>query len=713
MITQRNTINILPAILFLILSAFTPLNAQWAKAYVGSESDYAEFIQQTSDGGYIVAGNTRSFGAGNSDYLLLKLSPTGDIEWQKTFGGNQDDYVRSIQQTEDGGYIVAGDTYSFGAGSGDFWILKLFSNGDIEWQKTFEGGDSDKANSIQQTTDGGYIVGGHHYSWDWISGHEDVYCRILKLSPTGDIEWQKFYGGDDWDWPPSILQTSDGGYIAAGNTCSFSLYDKCWILKLSPTGDIEWQKFYGGEEDSTTSVNSIQQTTDGGYIVAGKIYLIGAGHYCIWILKLSSSGNVEWQKTFGGGDSDKANSIQQTTEGGYIVAAFTGSFVSGQYHIWILKLSPSGDIEWQKAYGGGKWDQANSIQQTTEGGFIVTGYTCSISVSRELLVLKLSSAGGFDPSCDIIATSNTEVSSSPVSPTDTFITLYDTDIMTSDTSIFPQDSEATIILPCKVTKYTFTISADAGGTTSPYPDTYECYSGLEVSIEAMPYNGYAFSGWTGDVPSWDENNNPIIIMIDSDKSITANFIRQYTLTISAETGGTTNPTPGSHTYDSGTQASVTAAPNSGYQFSGWSGDVSGTDNPVTIIMDSDKSITANFTFTGDVVRDGEGDESGGKSGCFIASAVYSSPLHPHVKILREFKNKYLLTNNIGRKLVNVYYKYSPPVADPISKNKALKIVVRIHLLPLTGLCFLMVYLGPLFTGFIFLLPLFFFIFYRK
>lgn len=265
-----------------------------------------------------------------------------------------------------------------------------------------------------------------------------------------------------------------------------------------------------------------------------------------------------------------------------------------------------------------------------------------------------------------------------------------------------------------IVQNTLTIAAGTGGTTDPAPGTHNYDEGTDVPITATPDTNNRFSGWTGDVPSGHENDNPITITMDSDKSITANFSPiPCTLTIAAGTGGTTNPEPGSHIYDYGTQASVTAVPSSGYQFSGWSGDASGTATTITITMDSDKSITANFS----AVSTGDGDGDGKKSGCFIATATYGSPFHPYVKILRDFRDKYLMPGKLGRKLVELYYKYSPYFADLIVKNKVLKVVVRINLLPLVVLGYAMVYFGPIITAvifvFIFILPIFLILFVRK
>ncbi len=366
----------------------------WQKTFGGWYDDAAYSIKQTTDGGYIVAGWTYSFGSGGKDVYILKLNSKGDLEWQKTFGGKDFDEANSIQQTIDGGYIVAGWTESFGSGGDDVYILKLNSKGQLEWQKTFGGKDFDVAKSIQQTTDGGYIVAGWTYSFG--SGSQDAY--ILKLNEKGEVEWQKTFGGKYGDVANSIQQTTDGGYIVAGWTSSFgSGGSDVYILKLDSKGDLEWQKTFGGWYDD--AAYSIKQTTDGGYIVAGWTKSSGSGWqdaYSGWqdvyILKLNSKGEVEWQKTFGGENSDEAKSIQQTTDGGYIVAGWTYSFGSGGDDVYILKLNSKGQLEWQKTFGGKDFDVAKSIQQTTDGGYIVAGWTYSFgSGGDDVYILKLNS----------------------------------------------------------------------------------------------------------------------------------------------------------------------------------------------------------------------------------------------------------------------------------------------------------------------------------
>ena len=409
---------------------------QWAKIYGygrpagGDEIAYS--IQQTSDGGYIVAGYTKSFGAGSADAWVLKLDASGNVAWQKTYGGTNYDYAYSIQQTSDGGYIVAGWTCSFGGGDCDAWVLKLDANGNVQWQKTYGGSDDDEAYSIQQTLDGGYIVAGYTKSFG--AGYHDVW--VLKLDSNGNIQWQKTYGGKGIDYANSIQQTLDGGYIVAGYTRSFGLGGDVWVLKLDANGNVQWQKHYGG--DWYDYASSIQQTSDGGYIVAGWTQSFGSvGRDDVWVLKLDKDGNIQWQKTYSNPDVDYANSIQQTSDGGYIVAGWTESSLLN-YDVWVLKLDANGNIQWQKTYGGSGKDDANSIQQTSDGGYIVAGWTRSFGSvgSNDVWVLKLDSNGNI-PGCSVEGSSNATVKTTNVSG-------VDSSAVVTNTSVTPGTSNAVV-----------------------------------------------------------------------------------------------------------------------------------------------------------------------------------------------------------------------------------------------------------------------------
>jgi hypothetical protein len=262
-------------------------NVIWAKTYGGASFDWATSVQQTSDGGYIVAGATWSFGAGNGDIFLIKTDANGNLQWAKTYGGTFGEYARSVQQTSDGGYIVAGNTSSFGAGAVDIFLIKTDANGNMQWAKTYGGIYTDSATSVQQTSDGGYIVAGA--TWSFGAGNGDFF--LIKTDANGNIIWAKTYGGTSYDLATSVQQTSDGGYIVAGSTESFGAGSRdIFLIKTDANGNVIWAKTYGGTNlDSATSV---QQTSGGGYIVAGFTESFGAGGRDIFLIKTDANGSI-------------------------------------------------------------------------------------------------------------------------------------------------------------------------------------------------------------------------------------------------------------------------------------------------------------------------------------------------------------------------------------------------------------------------------------
>jgi len=372
---------VLTVLVFSGTSAFAGV-ITWDKTFGGSDGDDAESIIQTSDGGYIVAGDTESKGAGGKDAWVIKLDKYGNKKWDKTFGGKDFDGANSITQTSDGGYIVAGDTNSKGAGEYDAWVIKLDKNGNTEWDKTFGGSSYDEAESIIQTSDGGYIVAG--FTGSKGAGSWDTW--VIKLDKNGNKEWDKTFGGSDSDGANSIAQTSDGGYIVAGWTG-----DDVWVIKLDKNGNKEWDKTFGGSDKD--EAYSIVQTSDGGYIVAGYTDSKG-GDDDAWVIKLDKNGNEEWDKTFGGNFLDDANSIAQTSDGGYIVAGYTRSKGAGGDDAWVIKLDKNGNKKWDKTFGGSDWDKANSVIQTSDGGYIVAGDTESKGAGGDdAWVIKLDKNG--------------------------------------------------------------------------------------------------------------------------------------------------------------------------------------------------------------------------------------------------------------------------------------------------------------------------------
>ena len=351
-----------------LFTQYAYAQVRFAKTYGGTDSDEYNRVQRTSDGGYIVTGRTSSFGAGWSDIFLIKTDAYGNLQWAKTYGGSSWEYASSAQQTSDGGYIVAGYTNSFGAGNSDLFLIKVNSSGNIIWVKTYGGINDDNASSVQQTSDGGYIVAGSTYSFG--AGDRDFF--LIKVNSSGNIIWAKTYGGTSGEWANSAQQTSDGGYIVVGLTWSFGASGgDIFLVKTDANGNVQWAKTYGGA--GWDQPYSVQQTSDGGYILTGETTSFGAGNRDFFLIKTDANGNVQWAKTYGGTNWDQAFSVQQTSDGGYIVAGGTWSFGAGGYDFLLIKTDANGNVQWAKTYGTANNDIAWSVQQTSDGGYIVAG----------------------------------------------------------------------------------------------------------------------------------------------------------------------------------------------------------------------------------------------------------------------------------------------------------------------------------------------------
>jgi len=359
--------------LFLVSTAIAdPGDTLWTRRYGGIEFEFGYSVDQTTDGGYFIAGWTNSFGADLNDVYLVKTDANGDTLWTRFYGGSDMDHGYSGQQTTDGGYIIAGKTECFGAGGFDVWLLKTDANGDTLWTRTYGGSNNDLGESVQQTTDGGYIIAGRTDSFGATWG--DFY--VVKTDANGDTLWTRTYGGGSEDWAYSVQQTTDGGYIIAGKTSSFGAgsYD-VYLVKTEANGNTLWTRTYGGS--GWDQAFSVQQTSDGGYIIAGDTDSWGAGWGDMYLVKTDANGNALWTSFYGGSDMEHAFSVQQTTDGGYISVGYTWSFGAGWSDVYLWKTDASGNTLWTRTYGGHLDDYGRSVQQTSDGGYIIAGDTKS------------------------------------------------------------------------------------------------------------------------------------------------------------------------------------------------------------------------------------------------------------------------------------------------------------------------------------------------
>lgn len=380
----------------------------------GNKDDYFASMDITRDTGLIAVGYSYSgisaqkteplhnAKSATTDYWVVKMDQQGRVEWDRSIGGDSYDVPTCVHQTADGGYIIcgysrsgiSGDKTEASRGQNDYWIVKLNSTGAIEWDKTLGGEADEWPQNIIQTNDGGYMISGHSYSG--ISGDKTEANRgigddfwFVKLDGSGNLVWQKTIGGDNYDETPSIQQTTDNGFIVCGSSYSGVSGEKTdtskgfldyWLLKLDETGNIQWQKTIGGS--GYDAVNSLKQTFDGGYIlcgtsdspVSGDKTGIRRGKNDYWIVKLDNSGNIQWNRTCGGNEQESANYIIQTRDSGYVIAGTSYSGISGekteasrgQSDVWIIKLSKNGFVVWDKTIGGDKVEYEAYATQVNE-----------------------------------------------------------------------------------------------------------------------------------------------------------------------------------------------------------------------------------------------------------------------------------------------------------------------------------------------------------
>ena len=307
---------------------------EWSKTFGGSGDDYGYSVQQTGDGGFIVVGGTYSSGAGKSDAYLIKTNASGNEQWNKTFGDSGDDVAVSVQQTSDGGFVIAGSTTSSGAGGADVYLIKTNASGNKQWSKTFGGSGDDKGWSVQQTGDGGFVIAGSTASSG--AGGVDVY--LIRTNASGNEQWSKKFGGSGYDSGDSVRQTGDGGFVIAGETTSSGAgKSDVYLIKTDASGNERWNKTFGGSGDDLGY--SVRQTSDGGFVIAGWTASSGAGGVDVYLVKTDASGNEQWSKMFGGSGDDYGYSVQQTSDGGFVIAGYTKSSGAGGNDVYLVKIS--------------------------------------------------------------------------------------------------------------------------------------------------------------------------------------------------------------------------------------------------------------------------------------------------------------------------------------------------------------------------------------
>ncbi|PKM76685.1 MAG: hypothetical protein CVU90_11395 [Firmicutes bacterium HGW-Firmicutes-15] len=367
---------------------------EWARIFGGPSRDWNYDIQATSDGGYALLGCTESYGAGNSDIYLIKVDRNGKEEWEKTFGGKYDDAGASLQKSKDGGYLIAGGFNAIFShigvkafiNGGDTCLIKLDSNIKPMEEHLFLGSGGNWGNSLQPTSDSNFLIAGWKYADRTMESFSDVY--LVKTDILGNRLWEKTFGGNKDDFAYSLQCTTDAGSIVCGQTDSdISLSVDAYLLKVDIDGNKMWDKIIGGS--GYDRGDSVQQTSNGGYIMAGSTNSYGAGGLDFYLVKTDANGDIVWKNTFGGAADDWANSVRETADGGYILVGCTRSYGSGGIDIYVIKTDSQGNKQWEKTLGGSYDDNGECIRQDGDGGYIISGSIGSRYDPSDVFLAKL------------------------------------------------------------------------------------------------------------------------------------------------------------------------------------------------------------------------------------------------------------------------------------------------------------------------------------
>jgi hypothetical protein len=374
-------------VIFLCLFFFTQAQITFEKKYPASVNQSGRDVLPTPDGGYIIAGMTETSISGDTDIYVMKTNSIGDTLWTKRHGGPRPEYAYAILPTNDGNYFITGYTASYGAGNYDIWLIKINPSGDSLWSKTYGSTGDDVGHDIIATSDGNYMLVGRS---DVSSTNTDAY--LMKINPSGNVIWTKYYGGAFYETAHRVKECADGGFVFIGQTFSYGAgQGDVYVVRTNSTGDSTWSKTYGGVnlEDG----NDILVNNDGSLMVCAETNSFGAGDIDVYVIKTDAVGGVIWSKTYGGTDKDVSHMIQPTIDGGYIIAAISRSFGWINPDMWLVKLNTIGDTLWTRHYGSWWHDHCTAVRQTADGGYIAIGHSEDAALMLHVYFLKLDALG--------------------------------------------------------------------------------------------------------------------------------------------------------------------------------------------------------------------------------------------------------------------------------------------------------------------------------
>jgi len=546
-------------------------------------------IFQTPDSGFCMGGPTISFGAGAEDVLLIKTNANGTLQWARTYGGTGTDYRHSAAKTFDGGYIMSGWTNSFGGGMEAF-LLKVTANGTYQWMKTYGWvGSNEFSFSVVQSPDNGYAFLGQTST-----GSGDI--LFVKTDISGSVQWARTYGNNTAaDQGMRLISTADSGYLLVSRAASFSAGAKDFLLmKTDPSGIVQWSRTFGGSGDE--NVYDIIQTSDGGYATCGRTLSFGAGSTDGLIVKMDANGSLQWARTYGGTlFDDFANSIIQTSDGGYVTSGHIQSFGAGSDDCSIMKIDPAGNLQWAKVFGGALQDENVAIIQTMDGGYALNGFVTSYGAGNNDGLLMKTTATGEITGCFNTVNPTVGIPSLVIS-SPSIVGINVTPVVGTPVPTL----SSPVLTTTEICQLTFQITTSSnpsnGGTTSGggmYP------SGQSATVIATPYSGWDFVNWTENGISVSMSPS-YSFTVTANRSLVANFSPSVTYLIQTSSnpsnGGTTS---GGGYYTNGSNATVIATADTNWQFVNWTenGNVVSITSVYTFIVTANRFLIANFQYT--------------------------------------------------------------------------------------------------------------------
>jgi hypothetical protein len=376
-----------------------------------SEFDSATAVATTSDGGLIVVGRTSPIDGFGSDLWIARMTAWGGVLWERAVGGVQHEDVADVLATEDGGCLVVGWTYSYGAGDADGWAVKFSSSGAVEWQRTYGGVGEDQFRAAALSPDG-YYVGGvltDPPTAPDAAGATGPDAWVLELDDAGNILWQERFAGDLTDGVRTLAATPDGVVFSADSNSDFGghggvFFFRPWAVCLDGDGGVLWQKTYNYSGGDTWS--GVVPLDDGGFVMVGEILVTNFWGGDAWVVRLDEDGDVVWDRRFGDHfgvlDADSGAAVQPTADGGFSVIGSTLTTGAGSQDLWFLKLDANGALEWDATYGGPQFDQAEAMSLAPDGDLYLAGRLQFLPAEPpHVLVSRLRADGSVGPHCDL------------------------------------------------------------------------------------------------------------------------------------------------------------------------------------------------------------------------------------------------------------------------------------------------------------------------